>query len=183
MYIYDEVICHYGNLTSGHYVALSKNNLNNKWYEFDDDEISVTNHEDVVTEAGYLLFYQRRTSKIASGRHWCLRMPQVQKAINDARNGIVDESKDEHKDEPSVDEQSEEIRHRAATLARAAVNELQKNNTVGRHNSTPGLMAESHSYSEGENYIPMKARSGASTGALLGTAVTNSNRIVRFSKV
>ena len=40
-----------------------------------------------MTESGYLLFYQKRSAKIVPGRHWCLRMPQVQKALDDARNG------------------------------------------------------------------------------------------------
>ena len=84
-----KVISHHGNLTSGHYVAMSKNNLDNNWYEFDDDVIKVVQDHDVVTDSGYLLFYQRKSAKVASGRHWCLRMPQVQKALADARTGPV----------------------------------------------------------------------------------------------
>ena len=72
---------------SGHYVSFCKNNLDNKWYEFDDDSVKTVEPQDVVTESGYLLFYQKRSAKIVPGRHWCLRMPQVQKALDDARNG------------------------------------------------------------------------------------------------
>ena len=166
MFIPILVISHHGNLTSGHYVALSKNNLDNKWYEFDDDVIKVVEQQDVVTEAGYLLFYQRRASKIASGRHWCLRSPQVQKALDDARNGIVpEEGEIRQVDDPAVRQNQE----KAATLARAAVHEFQRT-TVGRHNSNPGLVTKRGDafYSEGDTYRPLKSRSGASTGALLG---------------
>ena len=56
---------------------------------------------------------------------------------------------------------------KAATLARAAVSQITAK-PMGRHNSTPGLSNEKASHSDGENYVPFKQRSGASTGALLG---------------
>ena len=73
--------------------------------------------------------------------------------------------------ESSDDEETTQLirarQEKAATLARAAVSQIAAK-PMGRHNSTPGLSKEKASHSDGENYVPFKQRSGASTGALLG---------------
>ena len=59
---------HYGGLGGGHYTAYAKNHENGKWYDFDDSRVSeVHNPASVVTKAGYLLFYRRRTSRPIGG--------------------------------------------------------------------------------------------------------------------
>ena len=66
-YRYDlyAVIQHNGGLNAGHYVAYTKNPLNAKWYEFNDQHVVHVPHENVqheiVTKDAYVLFYQRRT--------------------------------------------------------------------------------------------------------------------------
>lgn len=51
--------CHYG-----HYIAHCKNGLNNKWYEFDDDNIIYVPDEEIakeiVTKNAYILIYVRK---------------------------------------------------------------------------------------------------------------------------
>ena len=79
--VYDlySVINHQGTLTSGHYINISKNNLNNQWYRYDDDLIDKVSSSEVISESSYVLFYQRRNTKLSPDRHWCLRLPAVQK--------------------------------------------------------------------------------------------------------
>jgi hypothetical protein len=164
------VINHHGNLTSGHYTSICKNNMDNKWYEFDDDSLKLLQPQDVVVETGYLLFYQRKSSKIASGRHWSLRMPKVQKALDEARlNPVKNLSLDETTDQDGLlDNEEEKVKQEImSTIARAAVREVRGN--ITRHNSTPGFKIETESYSDVEGYTPsFKSRAAASTGALLG---------------
>jgi ubiquitin C-terminal hydrolase len=54
---------HYGNVGGGHYTSYCKNFLHKKWYCFDDTDVSKQDESDVVTEAAYVLFYQKQTSR------------------------------------------------------------------------------------------------------------------------
>jgi ubiquitin carboxyl-terminal hydrolase 4/11/15 len=66
--IYDlfAVTNHQGNYTGGHYFAYSKNFLNNKWFEFDDEYMKTIKEDEIVSENSYILFYQKRNSKFES---------------------------------------------------------------------------------------------------------------------
>ena len=189
--IYDlySVINHQGTLTSGHYVNISKNSLDNSWYQFDDDIIDKVGSDEVISESSYVLFYQRRNTKLSPDRHWCLRLPQVQKALDEARlrklegpdvksePNYVEEYTDEVDEDYDDDEaplvstsyQAETLRRKktAATLIREAVEEAQTKYVakVSRTNSTPGLPGEE------TNYLTMGR--GKSTTAL-GTQSTSS---------
>jgi ubiquitin carboxyl-terminal hydrolase 8 len=55
---------HYGSMEGGHYTAYCKNELYDKWYKFDDHEVSEISDNDVRSSAAYILFY---TSMEASG--------------------------------------------------------------------------------------------------------------------
>ncbi|XP_072255207.1 ubiquitin carboxyl-terminal hydrolase 8 [Pyxicephalus adspersus] len=48
---------HYGGLDGGHYTAYCKNALKQKWYKFDDHEVSDISVSSVKTSAAYILFY------------------------------------------------------------------------------------------------------------------------------
>jgi len=63
--IYDlfAITNHYGSLGGGHYTAYAKNPLKNKWYDFNDSSVSVQDPSELVTGAGYLLFYKRRETE------------------------------------------------------------------------------------------------------------------------
>jgi ubiquitin C-terminal hydrolase len=64
--IYDlyGVINHSGNLGGGHYVAYTKNPINNNWYLFDDDDILHIEDDKleskIVNSGAYVLFYKKR---------------------------------------------------------------------------------------------------------------------------
>lgn len=48
---------HYGTMEGGHYTAYCKNTVYNKWYKFDDHEVSEISLKDVRSGAAYILFY------------------------------------------------------------------------------------------------------------------------------
>ncbi len=50
----------FGSLEGGHYTAFAKNGLYNKWFSFDDTDVSNCSEVQVVTKAAYVLFYRRR---------------------------------------------------------------------------------------------------------------------------
>ncbi|XP_046407144.1 ubiquitin carboxyl-terminal hydrolase 15-like [Ischnura elegans] len=60
--IYDlfAVCNHYGAMGGGHYTAYAKNKLDEKWHCFDDNSVSYTSKDNVVSPAAYVLFYMQR---------------------------------------------------------------------------------------------------------------------------
>jgi ubiquitin C-terminal hydrolase len=52
------VINHFGNSNSGHYTNCCKN-LNNKWYNYDDNNVTKINEEEIINNNAYCLFYQK----------------------------------------------------------------------------------------------------------------------------
>lgn len=53
------VICHHGTASSGHYIAYCRNNLNNLWYEFDDQSVTEVSESTVQNAEAYVLFYRK----------------------------------------------------------------------------------------------------------------------------
>uniref|UniRef100_A0A8C4ZHY5 Ubiquitin carboxyl-terminal hydrolase n=1 Tax=Gadus morhua TaxID=8049 RepID=A0A8C4ZHY5_GADMO len=65
---------HYGGMGGGHYTAYAKNKEDMKWYNFDDSSVSPANHDQIVSKAGYVLFYQRQDTVKGTGffpLDWC----------------------------------------------------------------------------------------------------------------
>ena len=53
------LINHFGSLNFGHYTAICKNSINNKWYIFNDSVVEeIDDESDIVTNNAYLLFYR-----------------------------------------------------------------------------------------------------------------------------
>ncbi|XP_046603203.1 ubiquitin carboxyl-terminal hydrolase 31 [Neodiprion virginianus] len=91
--VYDlYAICnHHGqDLQGGHYTAFCRNPYDTQWYCFDDTRVEAVTDTNLITNAAYMLFYQRRgltnnsagnssaasTSSAGSGLdHWVSRMP------------------------------------------------------------------------------------------------------------
>lgn len=48
---------HYGGLDGGHYTAFCKNALKQRWYKFDDHEVTEISTPTVKSSAAYILFY------------------------------------------------------------------------------------------------------------------------------
>ena len=51
---------HYGSLNGGHYTATCKSALHGNWYYFDDSRVNPASESQIVSPAGYLLWYRRR---------------------------------------------------------------------------------------------------------------------------
>ncbi|XP_062238678.1 ubiquitin carboxyl-terminal hydrolase 15-like isoform X2 [Platichthys flesus] len=58
---------HYGGMGGGHYTAYGKNKDDGKWYNFDDSSASPANDDQIVSKAGYVLFYQRQDTVKGTG--------------------------------------------------------------------------------------------------------------------
>ena len=50
---------HNGFLGGGHYYAVSKNSLDNKWYEYNDSSVSLVSDDKLLKYIPYVLFYKR----------------------------------------------------------------------------------------------------------------------------
>ena len=63
-YIYDlfGVANHQGGLSGGHYYAYCYNNIENKWYSFNDSRVDEIDTNNIVTKNAYILFYKKRNS-------------------------------------------------------------------------------------------------------------------------
>jgi len=61
------VVKHTGSCSGGHYIAYTKNSINNMWYEFDDDDIiHVPDDEleqEIITKDAYILFYVKQKNE------------------------------------------------------------------------------------------------------------------------
>ena len=53
------IIEHFGGTEGGHYKAICKN-IDNNWYLYDDENVKPVKEDDIVNQAGYVLFYRRR---------------------------------------------------------------------------------------------------------------------------
>ncbi|KAK5864085.1 hypothetical protein PBY51_001056 [Eleginops maclovinus] len=51
---------HYGGLRDGHYTSYARNKDNGQWYYFDDSKVTYAREDQIVTNAAYVLFYQRQ---------------------------------------------------------------------------------------------------------------------------
>ena len=51
---------HYGDLGGGHYTAICKSSIDQKWYNFNDSCVSPAAQNEIVTSAAYLLWYRKR---------------------------------------------------------------------------------------------------------------------------
>ncbi|XP_037316434.1 ubiquitin carboxyl-terminal hydrolase 15-like isoform X4 [Pungitius pungitius] len=58
---------HYGGMGGGHYTAYARNKDDEKWYNFDDSSVSPANEDQIVSKAGYVLFYQRQDTVKGTG--------------------------------------------------------------------------------------------------------------------
>ena len=54
------VINHYGSLYGGHYVAVVKSEVDNKWYKYNDSSVSEVAESKIRTESAYILCYKRK---------------------------------------------------------------------------------------------------------------------------
>lgn len=65
------VVCHFGSLNGGHYIAYTKNQENNKWYKFDDSSVQeVIPNEEIekilFSKDPYILFYEKNDINLST---------------------------------------------------------------------------------------------------------------------
>lgn len=58
-YSLNSMAIHSGGLNSGHYYAICKNYLDNKWYEYNDTHVSIVEEDKLLNYSPYLLVYKR----------------------------------------------------------------------------------------------------------------------------
>lgn len=63
------VVNHFGDLDGGHYTAFCKHTVTQKWYNFDDSQITELPESLVQTSAAYLLFYSSQTFSVPVKNH------------------------------------------------------------------------------------------------------------------
>ncbi|KAJ6662639.1 hypothetical protein lerEdw1_011776 [Lerista edwardsae] len=68
MYDLLSVICHHGTASNGHYIAYCRNNLNNRWYEFDDQSVTEVTESTVQNAEAYVLFYRKSNEEAKKER-------------------------------------------------------------------------------------------------------------------
>lgn len=57
---------HSGGLGGGHYTAIAKNHISNKWYDFNDSTVTETNPNRAISSMSYVLFYERQVKSKSS---------------------------------------------------------------------------------------------------------------------
>ena len=57
-YKLSSIIRHYGTQNGGHYTSCSQ--VGDKWYTFDDNNVSEIDSSNVVNSSAYVLFYEKR---------------------------------------------------------------------------------------------------------------------------
>uniref|UniRef100_A0A673GVK0 Ubiquitin carboxyl-terminal hydrolase n=1 Tax=Sinocyclocheilus rhinocerous TaxID=307959 RepID=A0A673GVK0_9TELE len=62
------VICHHGTASSGHYIAYCRNELNQQWYEFDDQSVTEVSESCVQNTEAYVLFYKKSNDETQKER-------------------------------------------------------------------------------------------------------------------
>ena len=51
---------HRGQLNYGHYTSICRHPIDDKWYNYDDDYVRPIPEDTVVSDAAYILFYQKK---------------------------------------------------------------------------------------------------------------------------
>ncbi|XP_043554626.1 ubiquitin carboxyl-terminal hydrolase 33 isoform X2 [Chiloscyllium plagiosum] len=62
------VICHHGTASCGHYTAYCLNDLNNRWFEFDDQNVMEVSESTVQNAEAYVLFYRKSSEEMQKER-------------------------------------------------------------------------------------------------------------------
>ncbi|CAM4976055.1 unnamed protein product [Rotaria socialis] len=67
IHLYDlfSLIVHYGRAGSGHYITYALNNLNQQWYEYDDERVRKVDTAIVQNAEAYVLFYRKKEPNIS----------------------------------------------------------------------------------------------------------------------
>ncbi|XP_067892785.1 ubiquitin carboxyl-terminal hydrolase 33 isoform X1 [Heterodontus francisci] len=62
------IICHHGTASCGHYTAFCLNDLNGRWFEFDDQSVMEVSESTVQNAEAYVLFYRKSSEEMQKER-------------------------------------------------------------------------------------------------------------------
>lgn len=62
------VICHHGTVGGGHYTSFARHESNDKWYEYDDQLVTLVSEEMVQSCEAYVLFYRKSNPQMVEYR-------------------------------------------------------------------------------------------------------------------
>ncbi|XP_032361034.1 ubiquitin carboxyl-terminal hydrolase 15 isoform X2 [Etheostoma spectabile] len=89
---------HYGGMGGGHYTAYAKNKDDGKWYNYDDSSVSPANEDQIVSKAGYVLFYQRQDTVKGTG-YFALDHEEEEEEEDDEEEGEDEENDGQERQE------------------------------------------------------------------------------------
>lgn len=92
---------HYGGMGGGHYTAYAKNKDDGKWYNFDDSSVSPANDDQIVSKAGYVLFYQRQDTVKGTG-YFALDREEEEEEEDEEEDGEEENNKEERLERNSL---------------------------------------------------------------------------------
>ncbi|XP_010793674.1 ubiquitin carboxyl-terminal hydrolase 15 isoform X3 [Notothenia coriiceps] len=109
---------HYGGMGGGHYTAYGKNKDDEKWYNFDDSSVSPASEDQIVSKAGYVLFYQRQDTVKGTGYFSLDR--EVDEEEEEEEEVNEEEEEEEGEDEEKEGEEKEGEERKAASSSQVA---------------------------------------------------------------
>lgn len=68
------VICHHGTVGGGHYTSFARHDSNDKWYEYDDQLVTLVSEEMVQSCEAYVLFYRKSNPQMVEYRAQAMQL-------------------------------------------------------------------------------------------------------------
>ncbi|XP_061571267.1 ubiquitin carboxyl-terminal hydrolase 15-like isoform X3 [Cololabis saira] len=113
---------HYGGMGGGHYTAYAKNKDDGKWYNYDDSSVSPVSEDQIVSKAGYVLFYQRQDTVKGTG-YFALDREEEEGEDEEEE----EEGEDEEKEASELQERKPASATQGASSAAGAEGDLNEN--------------------------------------------------------
>ncbi|CAN9508279.1 unnamed protein product [Ophioblennius macclurei] len=110
---------HYGGMGGGHYTAYSKNKDDDKWYNYDDSSVSPANEDQIVSKAGYVLFYQRQDTVKGTG-YFALDREEEEEDEEEEEEGEDEENEGEERQERKAASSTQGASSSSSSAAAAA---------------------------------------------------------------
>uniref|UniRef100_A0A3B3ZK35 Ubiquitin carboxyl-terminal hydrolase n=1 Tax=Periophthalmus magnuspinnatus TaxID=409849 RepID=A0A3B3ZK35_9GOBI len=97
---------HYGGMGGGHYTAYAMNKDDGKWYNFDDSSVSPASEDQIVSKAGYVLFYQRQDTVKGTGYFALDREEEEEEEEEEEGEGASNDNDQQADDEEEDEEET-----------------------------------------------------------------------------
>ncbi|XP_051911274.1 ubiquitin carboxyl-terminal hydrolase 15-like isoform X2 [Hippocampus zosterae] len=122
---------HYGGMGGGHYTAYAKNADDGKWYNFDDSSVSPTGENQIVSKAGYVLFYQRQDTVKGTG-YFALDREEEEEEEEEEEDDDEEEEEEVEADEENEARRSTSSVRGAASPAATVASDDPNENRCGK---------------------------------------------------